>query len=133
MKTRRLALLALVLVVGPIACSSSGASSGSRARANRNSNVIEAAELRDANYTTLFDAVRTLRPTWLRVRGRGIVGIGEETLIQVYIDDVRRGSSAILARIRISSVRGMRYMNPTDAALRYGSSHREGAIWITLN
>ena len=133
MKSSRLALLALVLVMGSTACSSSGTTPNSRARANRNSDVVTAAELVEVNRGNLFDAVRALRPDWLRVRGRGTVGINQQTSIRVYIDNVQRGSTSLLARIRISSVREIRYLNPQQASLRYGSTHRDGAMWITLN
>ena len=132
LKTSLLAFVTLMLVFGATACSSSGTASGGPARASRNPNLVTAAELAESTQINLFDALRRLRPAWLRVRGSGTVRSNQETFIQVYIDNVLRGSSALLARIRTSSVSEIRYMDPNDASLRYGSSHRDGAIMITL-
>lgn len=124
--------LALALSLASAACSSTGSTSGERARINRNSNLITEAELADVTQQNVFDVVRRLRPTWLRIRGRGTVSIDRESTIPVYLDGILRGSTRLLGRLRPSEVREIRYVDPNDAAIRYGSTHRDGAIMVTL-
>ena len=125
-------LLALALATASAACSSSGTTSDGAARANRNRNLITAADLADVTQPNVFDAIRRLRPAWLRVRGRGIVTIEQQSTIRVYIDEVLRGSTRLLGRIRPSQVQEIRYLEPNVAEIRYGASHRDGAIRVTL-
>ena len=61
-----------------------------------------------------------------------MVTIYQESTIPVYIDGVLRGSTRVLGRLRPSLVQEIRYLDPNDAALRYGSSHSDGAIRVTL-
>ena len=124
--------IALALTLASSACSSTGSSSGRSARSNRNPDLITQAELAEVTERNVFDAVRRLRPQWLRIRGRGMVSINRESTIPVYLDGIRRGSTALLGRIRPSEVQEIRYLNPNDASLRYGSSHGDGAIQVTL-
>ncbi len=124
--------LALALATASAACSSTGTTSGGAARANRDLNLITAADLARVTQPNVFDAIRRLRPAWLRVRGRGMVSIDRESSIPVYIDGVLRGSTRLLGRIRPSLVEEIRHLEPNDAALRYGSTHKDGAIRVTL-
>ncbi len=124
--------IALALALASAACSSTGSSSGRSARINRNSNLITESELAEVTQQNVFDAVRRLRPAWLRVRGRGMVSLDMESTIPVYLDGILRGSTALLGRIRPSEVQEIRYLDPNDATIRYGSSHRDGAIMVTL-
>lgn len=124
--------IALALTLASSACSSTGSSSGRSARVSRNPNLITEAELAEVTERNVFDAIRRLRPAWLRVRGRGMVSMNLESTIPVYLDGIRRGSTALLGRIRPSEVQEIRYLNPNDASIRYGSSHGDGAIQVTL-
>lgn len=132
MTKRSVVFIALVLVLASVACSSTGSTSGRSARTNRISPLITEAELAESTQQTVFDAVRQLRPAWLRIRGRGLVSVDRESSIPVYLDGILRGSTRLLGRLRPSEVQEIRYMNPNDAAIRYGSSHRDGAIMVTL-
>lgn len=124
--------LVLAFATASAACSSTGTTSGGTARANRDLNLITAADLADVTQSNVFDVIRRLRPAWLRVRGAGMVTIDRESTIPVYIDGVLRGSTRLLGRIRPSLVEEIRHLEPNDAALRYGSSHKDGAIRVTL-
>ena len=125
-------LIALALTLAPAACSSTGTTSDGSARARRNPNLITAAEMADVSQQNVFDAIRRLRPAWLRVRGRAAATIDRESTIRVYVDGFLRGSTRLLGRIRSSVVQEIRHLGPRDAVLRYGSSHRDGAIMVTL-
>lgn len=132
MTKRSVVFIALVLALASAACSSTGSTSGRSAGANRISNLITEAELAETRQQTVFDAVRQLRPAWMRIRGQGLVSVDRESSIPVYLDGILRGSTRLLGRLRPSEVQEIRYMEPNDAAIRYGSSHRDGAIMVTL-
>lgn len=124
--------IALAIALASAACSSTGSTSSSSARVRRDPNLITRAELADVTQQNVFDAVRRLRPAWLRIRGRGSVSIDQESTIPVYIDGFLRGSTRLLGRLRPSVVQEIRHLDPNDAVVRYGSSHRDGAIMVTL-
>lgn len=132
MTKRSILFIALALALASAACSSTGTKSGGPTRATRDRNLITAAELAEVTQQNVFDAVRRLRPAWLRLRGRGTASIDRESSIPVYLDGVLRGSTRLLGRLRPSQVREIRHLEPNEAAVRYGSSHRDGAIWVTL-
>ncbi|GMR12821.1 MAG: hypothetical protein BMS9Abin29_1014 [Gemmatimonadota bacterium] len=124
--------IALALALASAACSSTGSASSRSARRHRNPNLITEAELAEVAQQNVFDAIRQLRPAWLRVRGRGTVSIDRESTIPVYLDGVLRGSTLLLGRLRPSGVQEIRYLDPSTATIRYGSSHRDGAIMVTM-
>jgi len=74
--------------------------------------------------TYAIDAVRQLRPRWLRSRG----GIDEEPV--VYVDAARRGGTRVLATITVENIEDIRYLSGPDATTRLGTGHRGGAILI---
>jgi hypothetical protein len=81
-------------------------------------------ELRSA-----LDAVRTLRPAFLRTRPTG--SIQNQAPIVVYVDGVRRGGPETLAGIPAPVVGEIRYLKGNDATTRFGMGHENGAILVT--
>jgi hypothetical protein len=49
----------------------------------------------------------------------------------VYLDDLPQGGLESLRYVPLDRVRLIRYMNPTDADIRWGGSHPAGAILVT--
>ena len=119
-------IAAFALLTALSACSSgSGGSTGPR----RDPNLITAEEL--AEYTTLTaaDVVRRLRPRWLTGRGAGTGGSNTPQLI---LDGARMGDAATeLRSIAVSDISEMRYLNASDATMRYGTNFPGGAIVVT--
>jgi hypothetical protein len=98
------------------ACATAGRSSGTPARdgGERSSYVISAVDINaHQDLPTAFDLVRRLRPTF-----RGTV----------YLDNVRYGTFSSLRQLSSASIREIRQLNESDAALRFGT----GAGWVIL-
>jgi len=95
-----------------------------------NSNVITADELSRIAATTLDDAVRALRPSWLRNAPSTIRPDAEGTVV-IYLDRVRLGGPESLRQINPMQVSEVRYYRPSDAELRFGPGHLHGAIEVT--
>jgi hypothetical protein len=102
------------------ACAAGGQSSGPRAGRR---NVITAEELQAIEVSTAFEAVRRLRPTWLRSRSGG----GDPV---VFIDNVRAGDLNMLDQLYLTTVRELRYVSPADATTRWGTGYTNGAIEV---
>ncbi len=125
---RRNTTLAFVAAFGlsamVAACASGGGEDGERAP-RRDPNMITAEELVPHANLTCLDAVRQLRPRWLQGRG----GLNAPIVIR---DGNRMGSAeSVLANIRASDVESMRFLNATDARVRYGATVTAGAIEVT--
>lgn len=83
------------------------------------SDVIQADELVASNRHNLLDAVRQLRPLWLTPAASR----GAEASVAVYLDEQLIGGLTALARLPIDLPARMRYMRPSEAQLRFGSSN----------
>ncbi len=110
-RTHLLSLLALVTLGS--ACASSGQPGQSRPRHSRN--LITAEELSELSVSTAYEAVRRLRPAWLRARGRSGLPV-------VYRNNNRWGGDPrSLEDIRIDVITEMRFLSAGDATTRYGT------------
>jgi hypothetical protein len=86
--------------------------------------VITQSQIAELNVANAADAVRRLRPNWLRSRG-----VDEEPV--VYVDAARRGGTRALATISAEMIQAIRYLSGPDATTRLGTGHRGGAILVT--
>lgn len=129
MRRHRIApiLLPFVLVLG--ACYPGRASSGSGASPDLIGNW-ELQELADYN---ALDAIRRLRPAWLRAGTRPAIAVGQTSSYpRVHLNGVPLGSINELEEIDARDVREMRFLNGPDASTRFGTGYVNGAILITL-
>ena len=119
-------LLALVGLgaLGACATTGGGGSSGPR-------NTITTEQLAELPSMSAYDAVRRLKPQWLRVRGQDNVGVGQGPL--VIVDDVPVGDTDMLDSYQIRDVREIRFLDPSRATLRYGDRAGAGAIILELS
>ncbi|MGD2120578.1 MAG: hypothetical protein PVJ76_02485 [Gemmatimonadota bacterium] len=118
MRKASYAFLAMTLLIA--ACSTAGSgNSGPR----RNRDVITAEELAElaADYS-VYEAVQRLRANWLTGRG------GSQP--RVHVDGVALGGLDILRNYRIQTVREVRFVQPSDATMRFGTGYGGGAIEI---
>ena len=111
---------AIALVAAP-ACSSRSRPEGPPAS---DYNTLTAAELSQRQFYSALDAVQTLRPIWLNVRGA-------PDPVQVYIDDNHVGSLEVLRTLRIPSIVSLRHIDGIQASARYGEGHQGGVILVT--
>jgi len=127
--TRAISLpLLLTLAVALGACAA-GAGDGERApRAQQD--LLTDEQIQAGSHQTAYDAVRSLRPAWLRERPGSITN-PEGAEVVVYVDGARMdGGVNSLRQVRADAVERMQYMSPSDATTRFGTGHMGGAILI---
>lgn len=125
MRTAKALALLLVLLSG--ACSRAGGpETGDMTR--RDPNRLTSVEILDSNSQSAYDAVRLLRPAWLRVRGQSSFSAAQPVV--VYIDGVRMGGPENLAGLTIESVESLEYISALTANQRFGIDHTNGAILV---
>ncbi|HKA58964.1 MAG TPA: hypothetical protein VKD28_10150 [Gemmatimonadales bacterium] len=122
--------LTLVAAIVLAACSSSNAKRGTSPTPSTDSDVITAEELAKTRGSTLYDAVRQLRPNWeMRARPTAVMGQNQAQLI-VYVDGSRYGGFASLRTLKWSSAAYIRYYSPGGAEAQFGPGHLLGAIEV---
>ena len=92
--------------------------------------VITADELTASTATDLYEAMRLLRPTWLRSRGPLSLHGSVSALPIVYVDGHRMGDVSWLVSIPALSVAEARFLSSSDATTRWGTGHASGAILV---
>lgn len=113
----------LLMVLG---CASAPA--GER-RERASANVVAAGELEAATESNMYEFVRARRPEWLqRARPATIAGAGGGYPLLVYMDGTQLGDVESLRSVRPNALRSARFLAPSDAQLRFGSGHLNGAI-----
>ena len=124
MRPSRFAALALV-VFATAACASS---QGSRTTGRRDARLLAAEEIRTSSASNLYDVIRSYRPEWLIKRGQTSINL--EGDIVVYMDNVALGGPESLKSIDAQSVQSVRFLNASEAQMRYGNGHMHGAIVV---
>jgi hypothetical protein len=112
-----------LLALAAAGCASSG-TTGSR---GGDPDVLTAEDLQTVQDLSAYDAVRRLRPAWMRARG---AGTARATPI-VYVDGMRRGSLDELSSVRASEIQEIRYLSASEATTRFGTNNTGGAIVVT--
>jgi len=79
---------------------------------------------------TAYQAVARLRPLWLRPRGVSSVRNPGSGQVVAYVDGVRLGGAEALERIQAGTVVEMEYLNGSEASIRFGVGHGDGAIIV---
>jgi hypothetical protein len=125
MRSSRLVTVALVLLV-TAACASS--TSSGRTSGRRDARVLTAEEIRASSASNMYDVIRSHRPEWLIKRGQ--TSINMEGDIVVYVDNVALGGPESLRSIDVQSVQSARFLNASEAQMRYGVGHMHGAIVV---
>ena len=111
------------------ACSSSNASRGQDPTPDHDPDIITADELAKTAGSTVYDAVRQLRPVW-EMRARPTTVVRTQSQLIVYVDGTPYGGFESLRLIKSSSVAYVRYYSPGSADARFGSGHLLGAIEV---
>jgi len=96
----------------------------------RRSDVVTLEELsRLATSSTLYEALRALRPAWFR-RNPTTLRPQSEGDVVVYLDQSRLGGPEALRTIQVTAVTAVRYYGPSEAEARFGLGHLHGAIQV---
>ncbi|MDP9348091.1 MAG: TonB-dependent receptor plug domain-containing protein [Gemmatimonadota bacterium] len=126
MRYARMLLVALVVVVA--ACASAGGNGAQRP--SRNQNQLSQEEIRDSQYSSLYDVVRALRPGWLRTRGQISFSDPDAGQVVVYLNGVRAGGADYLREVNAREVLSLEFLNETDASARFGLRQGGGAAIV---
>lgn len=120
--------LRFALVWVAILMAGEGAACGGRSQPGQvptaDANTLTQEEFGQRSFFSAYEAVQTLRPAWLSLRGPG-------GAVQVYVDDIHLGGVEVLRTIRLLNVAVMRHMDGTQAPARYGRGHEQGVILVT--
>jgi hypothetical protein len=127
MRSSRLATFVVLLLV-TAACASSSTQQR-RTSGRRDARLLSAEEIRASSASTLYDVIRSHRPEWLIKRGQTSINL--EGDIVVYVDNVALGGPESLKSIDVQSVQSVRFLNASEAQMRYGVGHMHGAIVVT--
>jgi hypothetical protein len=118
-------------------------------KAKRDRNVITADELAEhPDLGNAFDAVRMLRPTFLKPARTSARGAGVDSSVNRYgdpgrmddasrlptlfIDEVRQESIEMLRGIRAADIVEIRWMSGVEASSRYGLAQDAAAILVKM-
>jgi len=134
------AVVACVLVPAAClsaACATAPVSAGPRSRlaeARPSSATLTAADFeRVPDASTALEAVRQLRPLFLRPRPAGFVARNQAPVLAVYINGMYAGNADVLQTIPTNTVQRMRYLQRTEAMTFAGSQTRgDGFIMVDL-
>jgi hypothetical protein len=107
-----------------------GGSAEQQAAPNRNRDMITNDELQAPGIVGLsvLDAVRSLRPQFLTVRGLHSPNDDESGKVHSSIDGNKVGPLDELSVIRASTVKEIRYLNPAAAHQKFGPAAHEGPV-----
>jgi ABC-type phosphate transport system substrate-binding protein len=97
----------------------------------RDANVISEEELRAVTSSSVYDAIRRLRPAWRLqpLPTTALLGQSEGQLM-VYVDGARFGNAESLRQMQPSGVLSIRFYSPSEAEARFGPGHLKGAIEV---
>lgn len=117
-----------LLFVG-LACllSSCAGTSGERSRPLSTGRDIITQEAL-AMQTVAYDAIQSLRPTWLRPRGTD--SIRNPSRVWVYRDGSRLGGVEMLRNMSTADIAEIRFYDAASATQRWGMGHGAGVISI---
>lgn len=122
----RWSVLSVALAV--LALAACATRSGHRPLAERD--LLVADEIHRTSAVTAYDAVRQLRPEWLRRRGRSSIQNATAEVLVIYLDGARVGTLQMLRSISVGSILDIRHLDASDATTRFGTGHAGGALLI---
>jgi hypothetical protein len=108
---------------------------GTRAARDRapshDSDLLTTEELSGVIGSTVYDAVRQLRPEWLMRGHPGAVLARTQGDLILYVDGTRYGAGIEgLRTLTLRSVASVQYFSPGAAQARFGAGHISGAIEV---
>ncbi len=92
-------------------------------------NLLTQEQLTENHFTTAYEAVASLRPSWLETRGTDSFTTPSQVL--VYLDDSRLGGVETLRTIALANVLYIRHIDGITASGRWGLDHGQGVIQVS--
>lgn len=130
---RHLTAIAVLLAVGAVfpGCSSTQPGSVTRPTPAGGHNVLAESELMAAPDRTLYDAIRRLRPSFLRSRQVRSNTTPNPEPVHVFVDGTRVEGLDALKLFTPQNVIEARFYEPHES-IRFGTGHHGGLIVVTL-
>ncbi|MDQ6827465.1 MAG: hypothetical protein M3081_01200 [Gemmatimonadota bacterium] len=94
------------------------------------STIITEEEIDAAQAPTAYDVVQKLRPSFMTARGKSSIYLNAPIQPNVILDAMAYGPLSSLRGIPASSVHEIRYLNSSDAVIKYGSENGRGVIEV---
>jgi hypothetical protein len=114
-----------------LAASLAACATGRVAPLEQDRDFITSAELAHSNAASMHEAIRHLRPHFLRTRGPSSVLNPSLMEPAVIVDQTFLGGIQALTDIQLKEVQAVRYLPAWDATTRYGSGYANGVIEVT--
>jgi hypothetical protein len=129
---RRRHLLCAILISSLTACApaTNAVPIGSEEVQGRTTDYIGAAEMRSVGANDALEAINRLRPFFFR-RGRETSAVTGQSLLQVYLDNIKLGGLETLQTIPIESIKSIQYLSSSEATIRWGTNHTGGVILLS--
>lgn len=122
--------LACAFALGLGACASAGSGAASSGeRSGGRGDVITSEQLDGVGRISVYDAVRRLRPAWLR--NRGYDSFQQTVAVRVYLDGQSYGLVDDLRNMQTTNVATIRWLDGMAATQRFGLDHGAGVIMVT--
>jgi hypothetical protein len=94
------------------------------------SNVITAPELAGSQAGSTYQAIRHIRPEFLRARDNGSLMLFNARRPAVAVDNTLVGGIDVLRTIPVDQVVHLEYVSAQKAANRYGMTFRDGILLV---
>ena len=105
-------------------------SMASPAARSRDRSVLSRTEIRETQYTNVYDVVLALRGNWVRVRSAESIQ-GRSSAVQVYLDMPRLTGLDELKSMSPLNILSIQYLDALQASARFGMDHGSGAILVS--
>ena len=130
---KSLRLLCLLAALAVPAGLSAQDTTRKEAKAKRSPELITRQEIeeRAPEVQTAYEVVVRLRPIWLSTRGPSSINLAPTDVV-VYVNEARRGGPSALRDINRVEIAEIRHLRGTDASMRFGLGHEQGAILVKL-
>lgn len=130
----RIGRLAIVLLAGVslAACSSTQSGADTRPAVRGSHNMLTEAELQAATERSLYELIQRQRPTFFRSRQVRSNTTRIPEPVHVFVDGTRVEGVESLRLFNPRNVKEVRFYEPHDANVRFGTGHHGGLIAVTL-
>ncbi len=120
------ALLVTLLALPLIGCSASQAPGENAPR-----DVLTRDQLDGVDFLSAYDAIRRLKPIWLRSeRGQDSFITQGRRGLRVYVDGLLFGDKESLKTLQVKDIEEIRFLDKREATMEFGTDHGEGALVI---
>ncbi len=125
-------VVAGAVLAGNVAACANATFETSRTLPQQDPRRIVNAEIVAAGATDAYEAVSRLRPLFLARRGETSILLRDQTALTVYLDEVRLGGLEMLRTVPTVVIRSIRFVDASEATLKWGPGHSGGAIQVSM-